>query len=101
MSDLSGNSIDKFVDKYGNALKPKMERVKEAVSILSKMKELGIPTNEPGYTMTKQLLDTWIQGAGETWSGRVDFPRFGRRAELVLPVKFGKYASMKLFAPNT
>ena len=99
MSDLSGNSV---VDPYmrnGRPLKPKADRVKEAITILQKLKELGIPTNEPGYMITKQHLDEWIQG-GDRWDGRVDFPRFQRRAELVLPVRPDRVVSMTIFAPR-
>ena len=101
MSDLSGNaqqSEDKYT-KNGRPLKSKMDRVKESITILKKLQELGIPTNEPGYTFTKQQLDLWIQG-GDRWEGRVDFPRFQRRAEMVLPVRPDRVVSMTIFAPK-
>lgn len=80
-------------------IKSKADRVKEAVTILTKLKELGIPDTEPGYKQTKEQLDTWING-GDGWTGRVDFPRFGRRAELILPIRADRVCSMKLMAPN-
>lgn len=102
MSDLSGCVAAVVEDKYsrnGKPLKSKMDRVKESITILKKLQELGIPTNEPGYTLTKQHLDEWIQG-GDRWDGRVDFPRFQRRAEMVLPVRVDRVVSMTIFAPN-
>ena len=102
MSDLSGtvlNENNKFVNKYGEPLKPKAERVKEAVTILSKLRELGVPVHESGYYQTKERLDEWVQG-GDSWSGRIDFPRFQRKADLSLPVKIGRVASMVLRAPK-
>ncbi len=102
MSDLSANAVGSVHDPYvknGRPLKSKMERVKESITILKKLKELGIPTNEPGYVFTKQKLDEWIAG-GEQWDGRVDFPRFQRRAELVLPVRPDRVVSMTIFAPR-
>jgi hypothetical protein len=99
MSDLSGCDV---VDKYsrnGKPLKSKMDRVKESITILKKLKELGIPTNEPGYALTKMQLDAWIAG-GDLWEGRIDFPRFQRRAEMVLPVRPDRVVSMTIFAPN-
>lgn len=99
MSDLSGNSSEDPYSRRGRELKPKADRVKEAITILQKLKEIGIPTNEPGYMITKQHLDTWIAG-GEQWSGRVDFPRFQRRAELTLPVRPDRVVSMTIFAPR-
>jgi hypothetical protein len=102
MADLSGTSVDVTIDPYmrnGKPLKSKMDRVKESITILKKLKELGIPSNEPGYTMTKQKLDEWIAG-GDLWEGRIDFPRFQRRAELLLPVRPDRVVSMTIFAPR-
>ncbi len=80
-------------------VKSKADRVKEAITLLTKLKELGIPDTEPGYKQTKEHIDTWING-GDAWSGRVDFPRFGRRAELILPARADRISSMKLLAPH-
>lgn len=98
-SDISGNPVEDKYTKNGRPLKSKADRVKESITILMKLKELGIPTNEPGYMMTKMKLDEWIAG-GDTWSGRVDFPRFQRRAEMVLPVRPDRVVSMTIFAPR-
>lgn len=97
MSDLSGNEI--LYTKQGKIAKPKSDRVKEAITILKKLQELGIPQTEPGYVLTKQKLDEWIAG-GDRWEGRIDFPRFQRRAELVLPSRADKTVEMTLFAPR-
>lgn len=98
-SDLSGNPVeDKYV-RNGRPLKSKSDRVKESITILKKLQELGIPKNEPGYLLTKMKLDEWIAG-GDTWSGRVDFPRFQRRAEMTLPVRPDRVVSMTIFAPR-
>jgi hypothetical protein len=99
MSDLSGNPVEEKYTRNGKPLKSKMDRVKESVTILKKLQELGIPTNEPGYMITKQHLDEWIAG-GDVWEGRVDFPRFQRRAEMVLPVRPDRVVSMTIFAPR-
>lgn len=103
MTDLSGNSVDKpqdkFVDKYGNPLKPMGERVKETVAVLLKLRELGIPTNDYGYIQMKQRLDQWIKG-GEKWSGMIEFSRFDQKAEVEIPTKPGKELMVKLLAPK-
>ena len=99
MEDISGSQSvveDKYM-KNGRPLKSKMDRVKESITILKKLKELGIPTNEPGYLLTKQHLDEWIQG-GPQWDGRIDFPRFQLRAELVLPVRPNRVVQITIFA---
>lgn len=99
MSDLSGNSIDDKYMRKGRPLKSKADRVKESITILKKLKELGIPPHEPGYYTTKEKLDEWIAG-GDAWSGRIDFPRFERRAELDLPVRPDRVVQMTIFAPR-
>jgi hypothetical protein len=97
--DLSGSEMEDKYMKNGKPLKSKADRVKESITILKKLKELGIPNNEPGYYMTKEKLDEWIQG-GPQWDGRIDFPRFQRRAELVLPVRPDRVVQMTIFAPR-
>ena len=99
MSDLSGTSVDKFVDKYGHALKPKLERVKEAVKLLTTMREFGIPTNDSGYIEIKQKLDEWIKG-GDKWSGIIDFSFYDQKVEMDIPTKPGKELMVKLLAPK-
>jgi len=39
--------------------KTKAERVQEAVTLLKKLKELGIVVSDPGYKQAKAFLDTW------------------------------------------
>lgn len=100
MSDVSGTPVDKYVDKYGHPLKSKAERVKDAVKLLTVMREYGIPTNDGGYMEIKQKLDEWIQG-GDKWTGTIRFSRIANTAELELPVKPGREIMMKLIAPKT
>ena len=100
MSDLSGASMNKFVDKYGHALKPQSERIKETVAVLKKLKELGVLSNDAGYIEIKQRLDEWIQG-GEKWEGIVQFSRLDQKAELNIPTKVGRELMVKLLAPKT
>ncbi len=100
MTDLSGDSINKYVDKYGHPLKSKQERVMDAVKLLKTMKDFGIPTNDAGYMEIKEKLDEWVQG-GDKWSGIIRFSRVANEAELTLPVKPGKEIMMKVLAPKT
>jgi hypothetical protein len=96
---MSDPSVDKYVNKYGEALKPKEERVKEAVKLLTTMRIYGIPTNDAGYMEIKEKLDEWIQG-GDKWSGIINFSHVDNQAELELPVKPGREIMMKLIAPK-
>lgn len=98
-TDISGSPVENKYMRNGRPLKPREDRVKESITILKKLKELGIPSNEPGYYQTKQKLDEWIAG-GDQWDGRIDFPRFQRRAELVLPIRPDRVVSMTIFAPR-
>lgn len=102
MPDLSGNSInntDKFVDKYGHPLKPQSERIKESVTVLKKLKDLDVLTNDAGYLEIKERLDDWIKG-GDKWSGIIEFSRLDQKAELDIPTKPGKELMVKLLAPR-
>lgn len=62
------------------------ERVRDAVEILQNLKNIGITDQDVGYQQTKQVLDDWIK-SGETYVGKVDFPRHGRYLELLLPAR--------------
>lgn len=99
MSDVSGNTPEVHYTNNGKIAKPKADRIKEAITILKKLKELGIPSNEPGYMLTKIELDKWIDG-GPRWEGQIDFPRFQRKAQLVLPSRADRVVEMTLFAPR-
>ena len=79
--------------------KSKEDRVKETITILKKLKELGIAETEPGYVLTKQHMSKWVHD-GEAASYSVEFPRYGRRAELVLPRRADRAASLALKAPK-
>jgi hypothetical protein len=60
------------------------DRVRDAVEILQNLKSAGISDQDLGYQDTKKVLDDWIK-SGETWQGKVDFPRHGRFLEMILP----------------
>lgn len=76
-------------------LKTKMERVKETVTLLRKIKELGIFETDPGYMEIKRRLDAWIAG-GDAWTGTVELMRYGRRAYMKIPVLKGQDLECRL-----
>ena len=78
--------------------KTKAERVLEAVTLLKKLKELGIVVSDPGYKQAKGFLDTWIQD-GEEANHEFWFPRYGRKAVIDLPKRVERAATLKLLAP--
>jgi len=75
----------------------KLDRVKESVNILKKLKDLGIPETDPGYTGTKKVLDEWIFD-GESKTAEVGFPRAGRIAHIFLPSMTNQKISVVLKA---
>lgn len=75
--------------------KPIAERLREGVTLLEKIKSIGIADTDPGYTAIKTRIDAWIR-KGESWSGIADFFRHGRRAYVTLPMKIGAEATVVL-----
>jgi len=78
--------------------KPKEDRVKETIEILKKLRDLGVTEREPGYILTKQKFSEWVN-TGEAWSGDIEFPMLQRKAEIVLPARADRVASLLLKAP--
>ena len=77
--------------------KTREERVKDAVKILTRMKEVGIANTDPGYLETKKYLDDWIKtGDGATYKYKLH--RYGRKVELILPTRAGVEPTCHLFA---
>lgn len=78
--------------------KPKEDRVKESIEILKKLRDLGLSEREPGYVLTKQKFSEWV-ATGEPWTGDIEFPMLQRKAEIVLPARADRVASLLLKAP--
>jgi hypothetical protein len=73
--------------------KPVMERMSESVELVGKLMELGVHDTEPGLVQLRGHMNTWIRG-GAAWSGRIEFPRYGRYADVILPDRTGRVASV-------
>jgi hypothetical protein len=71
------------------------DRVKETVTILKKLQEVGIAPTEPGYVQVKNHMDDWIKNGGRH-THEIHFPRYGRVGELVLPSRAGRTATLSL-----
>ena len=84
-------------DKLG--YKTKFDRVKETMTILKKLKELGIRTADPGFIAVKDAMTEWIN-TGEPSEKKIEFPFYGRTAELILPSKVTETANLLLKAPK-
>ena len=60
---------------------------------MSKFRELGVADADPSLAQIREQMNAWIRG-GPAWQGRVEFPRFGRYADVVLPDREGKIATV-------
>lgn len=77
--------------------KPKEERLRETVTILKKLQEVGIADTDLGYIQVKTYMSAWVSATTlESAAYKLDFPRHGRKGELVLPSKAGRAASLSL-----
>lgn len=82
--------------------KPATERLSEGITILNKLKEVGIADTDPGYQETKALINAWARAAGtpddSSAQHTIMFPRFSRKGILMLPVRAGRQATYVLKA---
>jgi hypothetical protein len=62
------------------------ERATEGVEIIRKLKALGVSMDDPYLIKTRTIINKWIK-EGELINESIEFPRYGRRLELVLPKK--------------
>jgi hypothetical protein len=77
------------------AEKTKEERVKEGINLLMKLKEVGISPTDPSYREVQEHISDWVK-TGDPWIGKVEFYRYGRIAEILLPRKATAVASLAL-----
>lgn len=82
-------------------VKSKEERVKETVSLLKQIQDLGIPTSDPSYIVVKNYLSEWIKSEHKhIVEHMIEFPRYGRKGVLTLPWKHGKPVEFFLKKPH-
>jgi hypothetical protein len=78
-------------------MKTMKEKLDEIIPLLKKLKEIGILPNDPGYTMTKALMDVWLKSEIDIHE-EIQFVRYGRVGVLDLYSKRGKRPSFVLKA---
>ena len=76
-------------------LKSLEDRLKEGVTLLLKLREVGITDTEPGFQELKAKISEWTK-SDHAWNGQIEFARYGRYADVILPSKPGVVASMTL-----
>ncbi len=77
------------------ALKSQSDRLKEGVTLLLKLREVGIADTEPGFQELKAKISEWTK-SDHAWAGKIEFARYGRYADVILPSKPNVVASMTL-----
>lgn len=78
--------------------KPKAERLKETITLLKKLPQVGIPDSSYAYEKVKGLMTAWVND-GPAHTELIDFK--SHWGTLVLPVKEGKVSSLDLKAKRT
>jgi len=75
------------------AEKPLADRVKESVHLLKQLLAGGVQETAAGYAELKERISEWVK-TGKRWEGDVEFPIYGRYAEVVLPFKSSQTATI-------
>lgn len=73
--------------------KPKDERVKEGICLLKQLADAGVVNTAPGWDELKKQISDWVI-SGARWEGRIEFPTYGRYADVVLPRRAGQVAEI-------
>jgi hypothetical protein len=73
--------------------KPKEERLKEGLSLLTQLKEGGVRGNSLGFLALKQQISSWID-TGAAWDGTIPFAEYGREAVVSLPKYHNRAAGL-------
>jgi len=72
--------------------KSTQERLKESISILKQLNDIGVHSTNPAYKELSGRFNDWVRG-GEAWTGDIEFPKYNRIAQVSLPVKLGRVAT--------
>jgi hypothetical protein len=75
--------------------KTKVERLKEGVTLLKKLRETGINAEDIGSKNIQKAVSEWVN-TGEEFTGIIPFARYDRNAHINLPKYVGKNASVVL-----
>ena len=78
---------------YRMTIKPKAERLKETITLLKKLPQVGVPVESYQYSHVQDLMTVWVKD-GPAVSERIDFGTHW--GDLTLPVQEGKVSSLDL-----
>ena len=81
------------------SIKPMADKAKEAVHLLTQIKDLGISDIDVSYLEIKQYLNDWIRSEEQkVFEYEIFFVRYGRNATLTLPWKSERSAEFRMKA---
>ena len=72
--------------------KTKIERLKEGITLLKKLRETGIDAEDIGSKNIQKAISEWVT-TGEEFTDIIPFARYDRNAHISLPKYVGKNAS--------
>jgi hypothetical protein len=76
-----------------SGVKSKAERLKETITLLKKLPEVGIARESWAYSQVQDLMTAWVNG-GPAVTEKIDFE--SHWGTLVLPIKEGSVSSLDL-----
>jgi hypothetical protein len=76
-----------------SGVKSKAERLKETITLLKKLPEVGIARESWAYSQVQDLMTAWVNG-GPAVTEKIDFE--SHWGTLVLPIKEGNVSSLDL-----
>jgi len=79
-------------------LKSKGERLKETITLLKKLPQVGVPIASYPYSQVQDLMTAWVNGGPATRTV-IDFQ--SHTGELVLPAEVGKVSSLDMKVKKT
>ena len=77
------------------AEKTKGDRLKETLRLLNELQRVGIRKTDSGYKEIQRLMTVWVND-GVALTTMVELYRYARQADLVLPSKADRAASINL-----
>jgi len=74
-------------------IKPKIDRIKEGVSLLKQLRDNGVKEWSIGFEDLKEKIKEWVSSE-DSWEGSIDFRDYGRVADVELPKYNNKAAGL-------
>ena len=77
--------------------KPKGERLKETITLLKKLPQVGVPVESYAYSQVQDFMTVWVNDGPAAFE-KIDFDTHW--GELIMPIKEGKVSTLELKLKN-